>query len=185
MKITQIETASFKVPYKPFSEWGLTGVPGAAEHILVRVRTDEGITGVAEATPRPTVYGESLASIQYAIHTWFAPLLIGLNPAHSEKIWGKLETIQWNPSAKGAIDLAVYDAAAQSRNLPQGSFAPRTHSPPGWNHRASPEAGERGLDRRKQVKKVSDELRGECSGGPGLDEGPGAPLKVLSFQSKN
>jgi L-alanine-DL-glutamate epimerase-like enolase superfamily enzyme len=59
-----------------------------------------------------------LGSIQYAIHNWFAPLLIGLHPAHTEKIWGKLDTIHWNPTAKGAIDLAVYDAVAQSRNLP-------------------------------------------------------------------
>ena len=118
MKIIQIETIPFKLPYKSFLQWGLTGYLEAAEHVLIRVRTDEGITGVAEATPRPTVYGESLASIQYAIHNWFAPLLIGLNPAHTEKIWGKLDTIHWNPTAKGAIDLAVYDAVAQSRNLP-------------------------------------------------------------------
>lgn len=118
MKITQIEAIPFRLPIKSSFHWGLTGHMEAVEHLLVRVRTDEGITGVAEATPRPTVYGESQASILYAIRNWFSPMLIGLNPIHTEKIWDKLDTIHWNPTAKGAIDLAIYDAVAQSRNLP-------------------------------------------------------------------
>lgn len=46
MKIIQIETIPFKLPYKSFLQWGLTGYLEAAEHVLIRVRTDEGITGV-------------------------------------------------------------------------------------------------------------------------------------------
>ncbi len=118
MKITKIETIPFKLPYKSSLKWGLNGYLEAAENILVRIRTDEGITGVAEAVPRPTVYGESPASIHYCIHNLFAPMLIGLDPAHTERIWQKLDTIHWNPTAKGAIDLAMYDAVAKFRNVP-------------------------------------------------------------------
>lgn len=46
MKIIPIETLPFKLPYKSSLQWGLTGYLEAAEHVLVRVRTDEGITGV-------------------------------------------------------------------------------------------------------------------------------------------
>lgn len=118
MKITRVEAIPFRIPYKIPLKWGLSGYLEAAEHVLVRVHTDAGIVGMAEATPRPTIYGESQASILHAIREWFAPMIIGLDPAHTERIWAKFESIHWNPTAKGAIDLALYDAAARSRNIP-------------------------------------------------------------------
>ena len=118
MKITRVEAIPFKIPYKTPLKWGLAGYLEAAEHVLVRVHTDAGIVGMAEATPRPTIYGESQASILHAIREWFAPMIIGLDPAHTERIWAKFESIHWNPTAKGAIDLALYDAVARSRNVP-------------------------------------------------------------------
>lgn len=134
MKITRIETIPFRLPYKSPLKWGLVGYLDSAENILVRVHTDEGITGIAEAVPRPTVYGETLASIHYAINNLFAPMLIGLDPAHTEKIWEKLDTIHWNPTAKGSIDLAIYDAVAKYRNVPLwemlGGYSDRM--PVGW-----------------------------------------------------
>jgi len=118
MKITQVEAIPFKIPYKTPLKWGVSGYLEAADHVLVKVHTDSGVVGVAEATPRPTIYGESQASILHAIRTWFAPMIMGLDPAHTEKIWPKFEGIYWNPTAKGAVDLALYDAVAKSRGVP-------------------------------------------------------------------
>jgi len=118
MKIIQIEAIPFKIPYLTPLKWGLAGYLEAAEHVLVRVHTDDGIIGIAEATPRPTIYGESQASILYAIKNWFGPMIIGLDPNHTEKIWSKFDTLHWNPTAKGAIDLALWDATAKARGLP-------------------------------------------------------------------
>jgi L-alanine-DL-glutamate epimerase-like enolase superfamily enzyme len=118
MKITRVEAIPFRIPYKTPLKWGLAGYLDAAEHVLVRVHTDEGIVGAAEAMSRPTIYGESTASILYAVREWFAPMIVGLDPAHTEKVWAKFETIHWNPTAKGAIDLALYDAVARSRGVP-------------------------------------------------------------------
>jgi L-Ala-D/L-Glu epimerase len=118
MKITRVEAIPFRIPYKTPLKWGLAGYLEAAEHVLVRVHTDEGIVGAAEATPRPTIYGESQASILYAIREWFAPMILGLDPGHTEKVWAKFESIHWNPTAKGAIDLALYDAVAKARGVP-------------------------------------------------------------------
>ena len=117
MKVTQVEAIPFKIPYKTPIKWGLTGYLEAAEHVLVRVHTDLGIVGVAEAIPRPTIYGESQASILYAIRNWFTPMIVGLDPNHTERIWARLEGIHWNPTAKGAIDLALYDAAAKAKGV--------------------------------------------------------------------
>ncbi|NWF57733.1 MAG: enolase [Syntrophaceae bacterium] len=118
MKITRVEAIPFRIPYKTPLKWGLSGYLEAAEHVLVRVHTDAGVVGVAEATPRPTIYGESQASILYAIRNWFAPMVVGMDPAHTERIWSKFEGIHWNPTAKGAVDLALYDAIARARGVP-------------------------------------------------------------------
>ena len=118
MKITRLEAIPFKIPLLAPVKWGLAGYMEAAEHILVRLHTDEGVVGLAEAPPRPTIYGESTASILFAIRNWFEPMLSGLDPGHPEKIWVKLDTIPGNFTAKGAIDLACGDAVCRSRGVP-------------------------------------------------------------------
>jgi len=118
MKITKVEAIPFKIPYLTPLKWGLAGYLEAAEHILVKIHTDEGIVGMAEATPRPTIYGESQASILWAIKNWFGPMIVGLEVNHIEKIWAQFNTIHWNPTAKGAIDLAIGDAQAKAKNIP-------------------------------------------------------------------
>ena len=118
MKITRLEAIPFRVPLLAPFKWGLAGYMEAAEHVLVKVHTDEGAIGFAEAPPRPTIYGESLASILFAVRTWFDPMVSGLDPAHYEKIWAKLEAIPGNLTAKGSIDLACYDAVARFRGVP-------------------------------------------------------------------
>jgi len=45
-------------------------------------------------------------------------MIAGLDPAHTEKIWKKLDGIAWNPTAKGALDMALYDAVARNRGIP-------------------------------------------------------------------
>jgi L-alanine-DL-glutamate epimerase-like enolase superfamily enzyme len=74
--------------------------------------------GCAEATPRPTIYGESQQSIVFAIEHWFKPMVVGKDPFAVETIWRDLETIHWNPTAKGAIDLALHDIQAKAAGIP-------------------------------------------------------------------
>jgi len=174
MKITQGEASAFKIPYKTPLKWGLTGYLEAAEHVLVRVHTDSGVVGVAEATPRPTIYGESQASILHAIRTWFAPMIVGLDPSHTEKIWAKFEGIHWNPTAKGAIDLALYDAVAKAGGVPLwemlGGYSDRL--PVGWmlGIRSIPEMVQEAVDiRSKGIKAFKVKV--------GID--PGKDIQVI------
>jgi L-alanine-DL-glutamate epimerase-like enolase superfamily enzyme len=117
MKIVNVETIPFRIPFKKVTEWA-TGTQDAAEHVLVKIYTDEGIIGIAEAPPRPTIYGESIQSIKLAIDRWFAPMIIGMSPFEIEKIWHKWNTIPWNPTAKGAIDIALHDMIGKALHLP-------------------------------------------------------------------
>ncbi|WP_247196526.1 hypothetical protein [Streptomyces sp. GESEQ-35] len=62
MKITAIEAVPYAIPYtKPLRF--ASGEVRTAEHVLVRVHTDAGLTGVADAPPRPFTYGETQASV--------------------------------------------------------------------------------------------------------------------------
>ena len=52
MKIRQVEAIPFAIPYtKPLRF--ASGEVSVASHVLVRVHTDDGIVGTAEAPPRP------------------------------------------------------------------------------------------------------------------------------------
>ena len=76
MKITQIEAIPFAIPYRKPLRFA-SGEVHTAEHVLVRVHTDDGIVGVAEAPPRPFTYGETQDSVIAAITKIFANQLGG------------------------------------------------------------------------------------------------------------
>jgi L-alanine-DL-glutamate epimerase-like enolase superfamily enzyme len=117
MKITKIEALPFRIPLKKPTEWA-RGIQDAAEHILVKVYTDDGLVGLAEAPPRPTIYGESIESIRFALNTWLGPMIMGMNPFELEKIWDKFDRIAQNPTAKAALDMALHDIIGKSLNQP-------------------------------------------------------------------
>lgn len=117
MKITGVEARPFRIPLKMTTKWA-TGSQDAAEHVLVVITTDEGVKGYAEAPPRPTIYGESVASITSAIARWFAPAVVGMDPFEIGRIWDKFEKIPVNNTAKGAIDIALHDIIGKTLGLP-------------------------------------------------------------------
>lgn len=113
MKISKIEAIPFAIPYlKPlrFASGEIT----AAEHVLVRVHTNSGLVGTAEAPPRPFTYGETQASVSAVVDSIFAPQIVGMSPLEREAIHGKLNRTVGNPTAKAAIDMAVWDVIGQA-----------------------------------------------------------------------
>ena len=113
MKITQVEAIPFAIPYaKPLRF--ASGEVHVAEHVLVRVTTDEGVVGVAEAPPRPFTYGETQAGIIAVIGGIFAPQVIGLTLTDREQIHSRLSRTVGNPTAKSALDMAIWDALGQT-----------------------------------------------------------------------
>ncbi|MFC8432457.1 mandelate racemase/muconate lactonizing enzyme family protein [Streptomyces sp. NPDC057253] len=119
MKITAIETVPYSIPYtKPLKF--ASGSVHTAEHVLVRVHTDEGLTGVADAPPRPFTYGETQASVIGVIEKVFAPQLLGVDAWARERVHGLLHRTVGNPAAKSAIDMALWDIVGQALGQPVG-----------------------------------------------------------------
>jgi L-alanine-DL-glutamate epimerase-like enolase superfamily enzyme len=117
MKITTVECIPFTLPMRATLHFA-AGTMADSRHVLLRVRTDEGITGTAEAISRPMFYGESQQSIVSAVNDWFGPALAGLDPFNTEEAWSRFDRVDGNHTAKGALDLAMHDIQGQALGVP-------------------------------------------------------------------
>lgn len=113
MKVTQVEAIPYSIPYRKPLRFA-SGEVTHAEHVLVRVHTEDGITGVADAPPRPFTYGETQSSILTAVADLFAPAIIGEQLLDREVVRERLHRTVGNPVAKAAIDMATWDAIGRT-----------------------------------------------------------------------
>lgn len=116
MKIARIEAIPFAIPYRKPLKFA-SGEVHAAEHVLVRVHTDDGIVGIAEAPPRPFTYGETQRGIIAVIEDIFGPQIVGLTLLDQEVVVERLARTIGNPTAKAAIDMAIWDALGRTLGL--------------------------------------------------------------------
>ena len=112
--IARVTTIPFRLPMHGELRWGKSSSLSELRHVLVEVTLSDGATGVAEAPPRPTIYGETAASITGIIKQELAPRIIGLRP---EEAPPRLHEIKANNVAKGALDMALHAAVAQSKGV--------------------------------------------------------------------
>lgn len=118
MKITKIELFAARLPLnEPFiiSYVRLDDMPT----IFTRIETDEGVVGWGEAVPDQNVTGETWESTYQVIKNELAPLLLNENPFSIDKIHQNFsKMILGVPSAKAALDIALYDIMGKAANLP-------------------------------------------------------------------
>ncbi len=113
LTIQDISTTVYRLPLHGKLQWGKHSVLHDVQHVLVRVRLSDGAEGVAEAPPRPTIYGETVTSITSIIAQELKPRLIGQSATDLSAMY----QIKNNHTAKGAIDMAVHDALATSKGV--------------------------------------------------------------------
>ena len=116
MKIVKVEAIPFAIPYRKPLRFA-SGEIHVADHVLVRVHTDDGVVGVAEAPPRPYTYGETQESIVAAIEKLFAAELMGLTLLEREVVSARMDRTVGNPAAKAAVDMAIWDALGRTLGL--------------------------------------------------------------------
>ena len=113
VKVTAVEAIPYAIPYAKTLRFA-SGEVSTAEHVLVRVHTDEGLVGTAEAPPRPFTYGETQQSIVAVIERLFAPAVVGRSLLERETVHAALDRTVGNPTAKAAVDMALWDALGRS-----------------------------------------------------------------------
>lgn len=121
-RIVAIRTTTYRLPLRGSLRWGAASQLDAAEHVLVEVITADGIVGLAEAPPRPTIYGETPSSIHAVIRDELAPRITGLPIDDIAAVNKRLDEVANNQTARGAIDMALHDALAQARGIPLGAL---------------------------------------------------------------
>jgi L-alanine-DL-glutamate epimerase-like enolase superfamily enzyme len=113
--ITSVSTGVLRLPLRGALRWGATGEIGELEHVLVRLEAGSRVWAVSEAPVRPTIYGETVASVRAAVEQVLGPRLLGrelFDPDLAESI----DALPFNFAARGALDLAVHLARAAARS---------------------------------------------------------------------
>ncbi|MAD18843.1 MAG: mandelate racemase, partial [Planctomycetaceae bacterium] len=86
---------------------------------IVRIETDEGLSGVGEVTPLGPVYLPSYASGARAGIAEVAPALLGLDPRETDVVGRAMDArLKGHPYVKSAIDMACWDLLGKSTGLP-------------------------------------------------------------------
>ncbi len=101
VRITAVEAIPFALPYRRRPEFA-SGSVTSADNVLVRVHTDAGLVGQAEAQPRPYTYGETQASIvDGGQRSRSTHALAGLDPLRIERVAERCAAVAGNYVARG------------------------------------------------------------------------------------
>lgn len=121
MKITRITLYVYDIPLKAPITISL-GVIESARNILIEIQTSEGISGWGEGSPFAMIVGETQASGLMAAQD-MARLLIGKDPLNIEGCLLLLTRyLPGHPTTRSAFDMALYDIAAKTANMPLYQF---------------------------------------------------------------
>jgi len=122
LKITEVELIPVDMPRKKvltLARYGNLGSGTPFEFVLVRVNTDEGLTGVGECPPLPPLSPESQPVVIDVLRRWLAPNVIGMDPFETEALWEKMDFLAPTyPMAKATIDNALWDIRGTSLDMP-------------------------------------------------------------------
>ncbi|MFC0407235.1 mandelate racemase/muconate lactonizing enzyme family protein [Roseomonas elaeocarpi] len=91
---------------------------GTRNWLFVKIRTDEGITGIGECSGWPRVVETAVADL--------SRLLIGEDPTHIERLWGKMQVALMGHGMTGTVgggamtglDMALWDIKGKALNTP-------------------------------------------------------------------
>lgn len=118
MKIVDIKIGRIAIPLKRPFKTALRTV-NAIDDVVVKITTDTGRVGYGEAAPTAVITGDTIGSITYVVEEVIAKQLIGMEIENTEAIMERLDgCIVKNTSAKGAVDIAIYDLVGQLYNAP-------------------------------------------------------------------
>ncbi|MCU1544945.1 MAG: mandelate racemase [Homoserinimonas sp.] len=117
MTIDIVEAIPYRIPMRKPLHFA-SGEVHHIEHVLLRITTADGIVGIADVPPRPYTYGETTASVIEVLTGLFQDALIGTDALDRSLIHARLARTVGNPTAKGAVDIALWDILGKSLGLP-------------------------------------------------------------------
>ena len=121
LSIRQIELYKLSIPLiEPFIT--SLGREDNAENVVVKIITEEGITGFGECSPYMPINGESQDTC-FIVGQYFAKALKGKDPLDIGGCISLMDSVIYgNTSIKSAFDIALYDIASQHAGMPLYQF---------------------------------------------------------------
>jgi muconate cycloisomerase len=119
MKITRVETIPVQVPIRPeFQIRGSLGFHKDSPFLLLRVHTDEDLTGLGEVSCTPVWSGEDQVTAAHVITDFLAPALAGEDPRDIERLTAKMRrAVAGNPFTKSGMEMALWDILGKAVGL--------------------------------------------------------------------
>lgn len=118
MKITNLSAKTITLPLKQPFKIAL-GTDYEYVGVIVKIDTDRDIFGLGEASPAARITGETIGTVIDIIETRIKPFVLDKNPLEIEKIMDEINSnISFHPSAKCAVDIALYDILGKYTKLP-------------------------------------------------------------------
>lgn len=127
MKITDVEAVILQSPEKYLNPTGSEEAPGVAYCLLIRVDTDEGITGWSDVETAPHVAASMMNAPETGSEMMegVRELLVGEDPFEVERLWDKLYRGTVYYGRRGAamqvisgVDIALHDIMGKAVGRP-------------------------------------------------------------------
>jgi muconate cycloisomerase len=111
VKLRELRLRPFRIPLAAELRWGAGKRMAALEHVLVEVTLAGGHVGRGEVAVRPTIYGETLASVRGAL-AWLEPHLREADLTDPQAVQTLLDRLPCNLAAKAGLEMALFEARA-------------------------------------------------------------------------
>ncbi|MTD53183.1 mandelate racemase/muconate lactonizing enzyme family protein [Amycolatopsis pithecellobii] len=121
MRIDGVDLWIVTIPHPEPVTWAGV-VESSAQSVLLRVRTDAGPSGLAQARLHPAWSGTTPRLTAQALHELYTPLVLGANPLAAQRIQAAIDRVRgWSP-AKSLLECALTDLRARLAGLPLRTY---------------------------------------------------------------
>ena len=125
MKITNLETIIFQLPGRSFYTWRSLQIP-IGRYVVLKMETDEGITGLGEAPAilswggeHGRYFGEDPEIVCHVVDGYLAPILKGADPFSVKTILARMdEDVRGFPYTKAMVESALLDIVGRALGVP-------------------------------------------------------------------
>ena len=125
MKITNLEMIVFQLPGRSSYTWRSLRIP-IGRYVILKIETDEGITGLGEAPAilswggeHGRYFGEDPEIVCHVVDAYLAPILKGADPFSVKTILARMdEDVRGFPYTKAMVESALLDVVGRALNVP-------------------------------------------------------------------
>jgi muconate cycloisomerase len=126
VRITGCEVFLVALPSRREHTWASKMETPIGHHAIVRLDTDDGVSGWGEAPAIATwggsggrYYGETPETVRHLIRDYLLPAVRGLDPAEIAVVHARMDkVVKGSPYAKAAVDIACHDLAGKAQGVP-------------------------------------------------------------------